>query len=177
MKEEFEELEQYDFIDDEYLGEVEHEYSQAIGMYLIQFSILEHTLNIAIAENMHHGSHEGGYVIIESLNIYSKIDLFYKIYLRLISITDSKNEYKELLDSIMGGLKETNAFRNTIVHANWSTITKDNYVRSKIVVDNEEGYVKFKKTKITTDIIEEKMKMAGSLIDDIEAFSEKALAF
>jgi len=47
-------------------------------------------------------------------------------------------------------------FRNNMVHAHWQTITRDGFVRTKIVVDNQDGYVKFKNTQITPKIIRDK---------------------
>ena len=43
-------LEQYDYLDNKYLQEIKTKYSRLIGSFLIQFSELEHELNVVIAE-------------------------------------------------------------------------------------------------------------------------------
>lgn len=144
----YEELEQYDYPDGEYLEKVVDKYSPLIGSFLVNFSILEQELNLAIAESISDRCHETGFVIIEKLTTSNKIELFYKMYVRLESLLDKKN--KKMLDKIREQLEALNLFRNNIVHANWQSLTKDGFVRTKIVVDNQEGYVKFKEGRNIT---------------------------
>ncbi|MCX5782117.1 MAG: hypothetical protein NT145_05385 [Elusimicrobia bacterium] len=172
---EYEELDQYDYLTDEYFDKVQDRYSISIGKFLINFSLLEHELNLAIAEILHQGSHESGYVVIEKLSTYDKIDLFYKMYARLESVSDKK--HKCLLNNITEGLKSINTFRNTIIHANWQSLSKEGYVRSKIVVDSQEGYVKFKKVIVTPKIIRQKINEIRKLINKIDEYNEKAFDF
>jgi hypothetical protein len=81
----YDKLEQYTFPDSEYIEKAADRYSPLIGLFLINFSILEHDLNITIAEFLHNDAHETGFVILEKLNISNKIDLFYKMNVRLES--------------------------------------------------------------------------------------------
>ena len=67
-----------------------------------------------------------------------------------------------------------NLFRNNIVHANWQSLTKDGFVRVKIVVDNQEGYVKFKKVEITLKILLQKIKEVDDLVDKIGEYTDTA---
>jgi len=172
QKDIFDGLEQYDFIDEEYLEKVVDKYSSLIGLFLINFSCLEHELNLAIADFFGDDYHETGYVIIEKLNTSNKIELFYKIYIRLESFKSKKT--KNVLDKIRQKLELINTFRNSIVHANWQSLSKDGFVRTKIIVDNQEGYIKFKKVQITPKIIREKIKEIEKLVEKIDEYKETA---
>ena len=173
--ENYDELEQYAYPDSEYLEKVADRYSSPIGLFLINFSILEHDLNIAIADCLHDDAHEPGFVILEKLTTSNKIDLFYKMYVRLESFKDKKN--KETLNKIREQLESLNTFRNNIVHANWQSLTKDGFVWTKIVVDSQEGYVKFRKVQITPKIIKQKIKEIEKLTDLIDNYKETAFQF
>jgi hypothetical protein len=116
-----------------------------------------------------------GFVIIEKLTTSNKIELFYKMYVRLESLKDKKN--KDILNQITKQLESLNIFRNNIVHANWQSLTKDGFVRTKIVVDNQEGYVKFKKVEITPKIIRQKIKEIEKLVDQLDKYKETAFQF
>lgn len=168
----FDELDQYDYTSGEYLEKVADKYSSLIGLFLINFSILEHDLNLAIADFINERGHEPGLVIIEKITTGNKIDLFYKLYVRLESFKDKKS--KEILDNIRDQLESLNLVRNNIVHANWQSLTEDGFVRTKIVVDNQDGYVRFKKVKITPRIIKEKIKELDKLIEKIDEYKEIA---
>lgn len=60
MNNDFEELEQCDYIDSDYLEEVQSKYSSVIGEFMIDFSYLEHEINLAIADIIHDDMHETG---------------------------------------------------------------------------------------------------------------------
>lgn len=169
----YDELGQYDFLDEEYLDEVIDKYSPLVGQFLINFSCLEHELNLAIADIFADDYHETGYVIIEKLTTRNKIELFHKMYIRLESVKDKSS--KDVLNKIKGQLESINTFRNSIVHANWQSLSKDGLVRTKIMVDNQEGYVKFKNIKITLKIIQKKIKDIDKLIEKIYEYKETAL--
>lgn len=171
----YDELEQYDFSDGEYLEKVADKYFPLVGEFLISFSILEQELNIAIADFLHDDCHETGFVIIEKLTTSNKIDLFYKMYVRLESFNNKK--HKAILDKLRNQLNELNSFRNNIVHANWQSLTKEGYVRAKIVVDTDEGFVKFKKVLMTPKVIKQKIKEIDGLSEKIDEYKEKAFQF
>ena len=82
QSENYDELEQYAYPDGEYLEKAVDRYSAPIGLFLINFSSLEHELNITIADRVHDDAHEPGFAIIEKLTTSNKIDLFYKMYVR-----------------------------------------------------------------------------------------------
>ena len=175
MAKTFETLEQYDFVDDEYLEKVKGKYASIIGLFLMRFSGLEHSLNLAIAEIINSRAHDPGYAVVERLTIDNKIELFYKMYLHLVSNTNKKKLL--LLKSLRDKLKASNKFRNVLVHANWLSLKKDGYVRSKITTDNEEGYIKFQISKVTTNIIKMETKNLISLVDSLDDFCESAFEF
>jgi hypothetical protein len=173
MKCDYEALGQYDYYDEEHLEKVIEKYSFLIGLFVVKFSSLEHEIDVAIAEFFGDDYYETGYVIIENLSISNKIDLLYKIYARLESFNEKK--HKQLLDQIKNRLAAINTFRNFIVHANWETLTKEGFVRVKIMVDNQEGFVKLKKIQITPKIIRDNIKEISKLLDAIFNYREKAV--
>ncbi len=173
--ENYEELNQYAYTDSEYLEKVADKYSSPIGLFLINFSILEHELNLAIADYLHDDAHEIGFVVLEKLTTSNKIDLFYKMYIRLESFKNRGN--REILKKIHEQLGLLNSFRNNIVHANWQSLNKEGFVWSRIVVDNQEGYVKFRKTQITPKIIKRKTREIKKMIDLLDSYQETAFEF
>ena len=168
----FEQLDQYDFIDGEYLEKVKDKYASLIGLFLMRFSELEHSLNLCIAEIVNSRAHDPGYAVVERLTVDNKIELFYKMYLHLVSNTNK--EKKVLLQSLRDGLKSSNKFRNGLVHANWLSLKKDGSIRSKITTDSEEGYIKFQISTITPKTIRDELKSLQSLIGKLDAFCESA---
>ncbi|MCX6733033.1 MAG: hypothetical protein NTV98_05855, partial [Candidatus Roizmanbacteria bacterium] len=160
-------------LDDEDLEKVANKFSEAVGYFLIHFSTLEHELNIAIAELMSNGSHEQGYLIIERLTFSHKIDLFYKISLRYVSY--KKGKFPELLKELQKRLIAINSFRNIIVHANWQSMTKDGFIRSKIIVDDEEGYIKFKRTQLTKKVLTDQIKEIYKLTNELYSFYDEVI--
>ncbi|MGB6882079.1 MAG: hypothetical protein WBD86_02170 [Microgenomates group bacterium] len=171
----YDELEQYVYSSGELLEKVLSKYCPLIGLFLVNFSVLEQDLNIAIADFIYDDNHEVGFVIIEKLSMLNKIELFYKMYVRLEYFKKKKN--KETLNKIKTQLETLNTFRNNIVHADWQSLTKEGLVRTKIMVDNQEGYVKFKKIKITPRIINQKIQETDKLIELIEEYKETAFEF
>ena len=170
MKEDFERMEQYDlFINRGYFELAEKRYSKLIGVFLIRFSELENSLNIAISEMINSRGNELGYIIIERLTLNNKIELWYKLTSFLINHVPEYKGHKKQLKNLKDKIESLNNFRNIIVHANWLSINKKNFVRSKIITDNEEGYIKFKKVKVNSEIIKSKIKEVGILIKRLEA--------
>lgn len=171
MEKEIENLEQYDFILDEYIYSVLDKYSLLIGKYMINFSILEHELNVAIAEIISDRAHELGYVIIEKLSMYSKIELFFKLYNMFVK--ELNNKIKDNLFKLTDSLKTINNFRNNIVHAQWETLKKNGSVRIKIYNDIEEGRIKFKRLIISTKIIRENIKLIDKTYKILSKFPDE----
>lgn len=171
-EEKSEDLDQYDGWY-EILDGKEGKYAPLLGNFLIHFSVLEHSLNLALAEALHGRSHETGYVVVEKLTISNKMDLFRKLYLRNVGFQGKKG--KDALSKICKRLSEINTFRNIIVHANWSTIDARGFVRTKIKIDPNEGHVVFKNIRITRAIIQKQTGEVKKLALDLDTFSEKVL--
>jgi hypothetical protein len=167
-----EDLDQYDWAGDDEIEFQRNRYSVCIGHLIIDFSILESSLNLALVEAIHSSSHEPGYVVVEKLRITDKIDLFNKMYLRMVHFQSKKG--KDALAVIRKRLEDVNVFRNMVVHANWATLDEDRFVRTKVKIDRDEGHVTFKKVKITTTLIRQKIREIRSLTNSLERFSEKA---
>ena len=164
----YEELEQYDYFASDHINKVSGDYAPLLGLFIINFSILEDLLNSAIADSVNDRTHHFGFIIIERLTIKNKIDLFYNLNLLCESYSDSNK--KEKLNDIKNKCLALNTFRNNIAHANWHSLADNGYVRTKIVVDNEDGFVKFRRLQITPKIIEQKLKELDDLIDLIDCY-------
>jgi hypothetical protein len=165
----FEELIGEDFYYEDYIEKVKNKYATLIGKFLIEFSYLEHTLNLSIAWSFADDLHEIGYTIIENLKFSQKIDLFYKLYVREEVMIRNKKT-KPVLNKIIQELEEINSFRNNIVHANWESLKEDCTVRTKIIVDREGEGVKFKRVKMTPELIREKLNEIDDLIEEIDEY-------
>lgn len=171
-EEKSESLDQYDGWY-EFLDGKEDRYAPLLGYFLIHFSVLEHSLNLALAEILHSRTHEIGYVVVEKLSLFDKIDLFRKLYLGIVSPQSKKG--KDALLAICKRLEKINTFRNMIAHANWSTIDAQGFVRTRIKVDPSEGHVIFRNVRITRAIISTQTQEVKKLADDLDDFSQKAL--
>ncbi len=172
---EWEEMEQYDYVDTGYFNKAVKVYSESIGEFLMNFSELEHELNIAIAEIISDRAHEMGYSIMERMAMRQKIGLFYRMYARLESA--AQKGQKRQLNSIKKNLISLSEFRNTLAHANWGTVQKNGNVRTKILSDKESGLVRFKNIVIKPGDIRRKTKEVIELSEEISLFSDEALSF
>ncbi len=165
-------LDQYDWGMGEVIDTQRDRYAPLIGQFLIDFSILENNLNIALAEAIHGRTHELGYVIVEKLSMSNKIDLFNKLYLRMVHLQSA--EGKAALKLVKQRLEDINTFRNIIAHANWATMDQEKFVRTKVRIDKDEGSVSFKNIKVTTPIIRAQTREISRLTNSLDNFSEKA---
>lgn len=165
-------MDQYDYVDEDYFYEAIDEYSPLIGSFLMNFSLLERELNIAIAEFINDGTHEIGYVVVGQLSMERKIEIFYKFYLQMETSVDGKNKVR--LEKIKRSLLELNSFRNQIAHADWGTLNKKHGVRIKIQTDNETGLVKFKLANILPKDIEGKIESIDETIEELDSYKELA---
>lgn len=162
-------LEGEDLIDNEYFEEALSKYSELIGIFIMRFSVLEHELNIAIAEIIS-GSHEIGYAIMERMSMRNKIDLFYNLYNLEVNATGWANDE---LPKIKTALVKINDFRNYIAHANWQTIKKNGTVRTKFTSDTSTGWIKFKNLVIRPEDIRVRVKETKELTEKIYDYQEK----
>ena len=105
---------------------------------------------------------------MERLTIQNKIDLFYN--LNLLHENYKEDSQKETLKKIRQQCISINSFRNCIAHANWQSLAETGHVRTKIKIDCEEGFVKFKRVLITPEIIEQKLKELDDLIELVDCY-------
>lgn len=167
-----EELEQFDFVDDEDFEKLIAGYPTLIGEFIVSFSALEHYLNGYIADYLADDFHDRGYRIVEKLSFANKVDYLCKAYTGREIMVFGKSKGTSTIDSIRKELTAINKFRNNIAHANWLTIDKEGQVRTKLFVDGEDGLVKFAKTKIAKDDIKKIIKKTDTLPDIIYDYEE-----
>lgn len=173
-----EQLDQYDFIDEDWIDHSSPDYILAIGSFLIGFSSLEHALDLHLADQINDHAHDPGYQVIELLSTRNKIDLFSRmcsLYLSWINNTESKN--KKEFGAIVQKLRDLNTFRNKLVHANWMSVRRDGTVRTKVVIDDLEGTVQFERSKMTPKIINSKADEMSALLEEMEEFFERGLDY
>lgn len=170
MSEIYSELDQYDYIEDDYFEIALGKYSSLIGEFFMHFSYLEHELEIAIVEFVSSRSHDVGYLFISKIERMSdKIDLFYKYYKMFEHFTEKKISR---LDEIDHALKSISSFRNNLAHAKWQSIQKSGLVRVKVKSDKATGVIQFKNLVIKPKDIRDKIKEINRLVIKIEKFRE-----
>lgn len=173
-------LEQYDFpwSEDEYIFANKSEYAEAIGDFLISFSNLESALNLLVVEMVNDRSHDLGYKVIKSLGYANKINLARDLYLPTIHhIPNNKirERRKNEFEIILKKLNQLGESRNKIAHANWVTLDKNGYVRTKIKSD-ETGTVQFIRIKITSSIMKKWSGQCDQNASKVYKFKEKVLS-
>ena len=150
MKVKSESLEQYDLVYGDYIDKVARRYEARIGRLFIRFSELEHTLDIAIAERLSDRSHDLGYMVLDGVSLNNKIELFRKLlhsYTKLLRPSRLKT-----FQSIVKRLHEARVFRNYVAHANWRSLEKSGYVRTRVT--EKDGDIVFKKVRVTPSVLE-----------------------
>jgi len=175
MDNDTEKLEQYDYIDDDFFDKAVKKYSEALGKFFMEFSDLEHELNITIADIICEHSHDLGYQIMERMSMRNKIDLFYRLFAFRESHFESKEKSK--LRDIKVSLIDLNNFRNLLAHANWKTIQKDGSVRTRFISDKNSGCVEFKKIIIKPKDIRANIKEIYKLTSKLYYYREKTFGY
>lgn len=173
MKIKQEQIEQYDLVYSDYIDKVKLKYAPKIGKFLIQFNSLEYKLDLSIVENISDRSHELGYLVVEGNNLNNKIELFRKLYhvrIKYIHPKKLKN-----LTLIVKRLNEARIFRNYISHANWETLERSGYVRTRVVEKN--GDIIFKKVRITPKVIDAWIRRVDRLTEQLYNFAEEANSY
>src|SRR6185436_20540412 len=101
-KKKFEILDQYDNIDEEYIGETSPAYIEAIGLFVLEFSALEHSINIQVAEQINDRAHFPGYQVVELLSTRDRIELLSRLVGSYLFHIKSKNQkkFKELISKL-----------------------------------------------------------------------------
>lgn len=168
-------LNQYDYFEDEYFDKALKTYSDAIGKFFMEFSALEHELDITIAEIIHGGTHNLGYQILVRMNLRTKIDLFYRLYNSLENTKDKKETAK--LKVVRDSINSIVEFRNLLAHANWKTIQKGGIVRTRFSSDESTGTIKFKNYIIKPKDIRARTREANKLVNILFYYKEKVLQF
>lgn len=168
MKIRQEQLDQYDLVIGDYIEKVASKYAPKIGRFLIQFSTLEHTLDIAINECISDRMHSTGYLILEGLSLERKIELYRKLSQEYIKHV--RPHRLDKLKLIIKRLGEARVFRNYLVHANWSTLEQSGYVRIRVVEKDVE--IVFKKVRIKPATIDAWIRRIERLSEQLWDFAE-----
>jgi hypothetical protein len=163
--------EQYDHVFGEYIDKVKTKYAAGIGLFLIRFSSLEHTLDTCILDLLSDREHSSGYILIEGISPNSKIDLFRKLFHAFIRHMHPRRAAKlRALSALVKRLHAARVFRNYLAHANWNTLDNTGYVRTK--VDEKDGEVIFKKVRITPKVIKAWIRRVLELERRLDHFAE-----
>ncbi len=173
--EELERLEQYDFVNDEYMEDKKYDYAYLLGLFIIKFSNLEHELNISIANLINEHTHDMGYSIIEWLTFSNKLDIFTKLSKKYISILDKDKKVLEKFKDIVKNIKEISEYRNILAHVNWTSTKKWWFVRIKIISDKEDWFVSFKYIKVLPRNIKWKITKIDNILEKLYWINEKII--
>lgn len=170
----FEDLEQHDYAWDSDLMEIkEKQYAECIGRFLIWFSNLEHVLDIEIANLISSHSHDEGYVVTKELEMRQKIEIFYNLALPRVLYSEKRRDKKiERLNFIKKQLENLSELRNKVAHAKWNTLDKDKFIRVDTKTNKVNGFIKFRKFKITPAIIRRGTRDVESLTDKLFGFTD-----
>lgn len=170
----YEELEQYDSCwDEEVIAKKEERYASCIGSFLIWFSNLEHSLDIELANLILECSHDKGYLIIKDLEMSEKIELFYNLAFPQVNLAEKRKLLKlKQLNTIKKQLEYITVLRNKIAHAKWNTLDDDGFVRVDTKTNKENGFIKFRKFKITPSIMKQSMREIENLVEKLSIFTD-----
>ena len=168
MKIKHDKLEQYDLVISDYIDKAEDRYAPWIGLFLIRFSELEHTLDTTIADFLMDRSHEMGYLVIAGTSLNNKIELFRKLF--HLHTKYMRPQKLARLKRLVKRLHDLRVFRNYVAHANWSTLEKTGYVRTRI--DEKDGEVILKKVRMTPDKINSWVGRIEVADEDLYDFAE-----
>jgi hypothetical protein len=149
-------------------------YSRLIGTFIMNWSKLEHELNGAISEGINGPAHQVGHLVVENMSAFKKIDLFHNLYLELEKPKSRGNAIRLLY--LKYKLTELNSFKNSIVHANWQTLNKKGFVRTKTGQNEDEGSIEFRNVLIKPVTIKTQIKNAVRLTKALIEYTEKALS-
>jgi hypothetical protein len=151
-------------------------YAKAIGSFVISFAELEDSVDRDLATAINERAHEPGYRIIKYLTFRDKIDLLNDDYVAFIKYLSSKSDKKRLLTEIRiihNKLCELSEFRNKVLHANWQSLDKSGFVRTKIIENKDDFGIQFKKIEMTPSVLVKFRRQNESVSNMIYMFREK----
>lgn len=151
-------------------------YAISIGSFIISFSELEDTVDNDLATAISNRAHEPGYRIIKYLSFRDKINLLNDDYSAFIKHIESKSSKIRLLDElkiIYNKLCELSEFRNKVAHANWLSLDKSGFVRTKIVENRDDIGMQLEKVKMTPGVLVKFRKQNEALSNKLSLFRDK----
>lgn len=156
-------LDQYDYVDTDFMDESSGNFAPLIGQYIIDYSYLELGINILVADLINDRSHELGYIITAKMGMFDKIEL-----LERIAENGKFHRIPQLkkIIPIIPKLKDANTFRNRVAHAIWATMKPSGVVRVKTKVDRNQG-VWFQNIKINIETIEREIELLEKLTKQV----------
>jgi hypothetical protein len=157
-------LDQYDFVDTDYMDQNSVLFAKPIGEFLISFSYLEHALDRLISEIINDRTDSIGYLITAEMKMANKIDLLQR-FVKLEKYHGLKRPRR--INPVISKLKMVNTFRNRIAHANWSSMRADGMTRIKTKVDKDNG-VFFENFNLSKEEIKRAQSELDSLIQQID---------
>jgi len=158
-------IDQYDYVDTDYMDNNSDKYEHIIGRFLIDFSYLEHELNRLISEIINERTDAVGYIVTTKMSMLNKIDLLER-FVNLEKFYGLKRPRR--IVSLIPKLKSINSFRNDIAHAHWSSTRPDGMTRVKVKVDRTNG-VWFENRNMSISILETKQGELLKLIEQINS--------
>ncbi len=166
----YEELDQYDGgWNEDILLNKKIDYAFYIWKFLIDFSDLEHEIDIALAEQISNRGHDLWYLITKDVEIFDKTNLLYNLLFQYLSCF-KKNKKIKKLDDLIKRFQNLIVFRNKIAHWKWNTLDKDGFIRVDVRTSKESGFIVFRKFKITLPILRKSIKEIEKLTEELSNF-------
>ncbi len=153
-------LDQYDFLDTDFMNSNSATFAAPIGEYLINFSYVEHILNRSLAEIINNRTDSIGYLVTAKMSMNNKIDLLER-FVNLEKYHGLKRP--KHVAPILRKLRAANTFRNNVAHANWASTQPSGMTRVKIKIDRDNG-VWFQNVNLNPTIITQELKKLDELI-------------
>ncbi len=105
--------------------------------------------------------------------MFEKIELYYNLAFPRVNFSEKRKALKlKQLGIIRKKLEKLTMLRNKVAHAKWNTLDKDGFVRVDTKTNKENGFIKFKKSRITPKIMRQGMKDIENLAEKLSTFTD-----
>lgn len=142
-----------------------------IGELVIVFNILENSVDYIIKEVVSDdlAQDEIAYIFLSEIMYSTKINILLKLY--NYQLRNTKKDYKVALNELKQKLNEAGNIRNSIIHADWTDVTNDYYVKIKTKV-KEEGAKNIYKI-LDKEIIKNQIDFINEVNNELNDFDEE----
>ena len=102
-----------------------------IGEVVLAFSVLEKLLSGHICMSINDRTDEPGLIILSGMQYRQRVELFERLSRAFLSVV-GRASIHDLLDPLLVELREVGTLRNSVVHADWSSIDENGFAFVKV---------------------------------------------